>query len=90
MKCFLVPSILASLLISPGIFAAEKPKLDEVIALAEKGNARAQLTLAVWYRDGVGVKQDYAQAMHLGHLAADHGYAPAMTLWGTLISRDRA
>ena len=79
MKWFFV---LASLLVASDIRADEKPPLDDVIAKAQKGNAAAQLTLAVWYRDGKGVEQNFTQAMHWGHLAADHGYAPAMDFVG--------
>jgi hypothetical protein len=74
--------VLSMLLCSFAVRAEEKPRLEEMIASAQKGNSAAQLALAVWYRDGRGVARDYAQAMHWGHLAADQGYAPAMDFVG--------
>jgi len=38
--------------------------------------------LAVRYRDGKGVKKDYAEALRWGHLAADRGDAAAMDFVG--------
>jgi TPR repeat protein len=62
--------------------ADDKPMPDELIAKAAQGDANAQLSLAYRYRDGKGVKKDYAEAMRWGHLAADRGDAQAMDFVG--------
>ena len=51
-------------------------------AKAAQGDIRAQLSLAVRYRDGKGVKRDYTEAMRWAHLAADRGDAAAMDFVG--------
>lgn len=72
-----------ALLFVCGEFRAEdSTPLDELIAKAAKGDAKAQHALALRYRDGKGVDKDLAQAMHWAHLAADQGDAPAMDLIG--------
>lgn len=45
--------------------------------LAEKGDARAQLSLGGMYYNGQGVRQDYAEAAEWTRKAAEQGYAPA-------------
>jgi TPR repeat protein len=46
--------------------------------LAEQGNAGAQTDLGVIYDTGLGVPQDYAQAVVWYHKAADQGDAGAL------------
>jgi len=46
-------------------------------SLAEQGNAGAQFTLGLTYRYGVGVPQDYEQAVTWYRLAAEQGGAEA-------------
>jgi TPR repeat protein len=56
--------------------------MRELITKATQGDTRAQVSLAVRYRDGKGVKRDYTEAMRWAHLAADHGDAAAMDFVG--------
>jgi hypothetical protein len=55
---------------------------QDLIAKATQGDTPAQLSLAYRYRDGKGVKKDYAEAMRWAHLAADQGNAEAMDFVG--------
>ena len=45
--------------------------------LADQGNARAQWGLALLYKEGQGVPQDYAEAAKWARKAADQGFAAA-------------
>ena len=45
--------------------------LEELLSLAEQGNATAQYRLGVMYDGGFGVAQDYAEAMKWYRLAAE-------------------
>ena len=45
--------------------------------LAEQGNARAQYSLGIMYKNGQGVPQDYAAALKWYRLAAEQGNADA-------------
>ncbi|MGC6442819.1 MAG: tetratricopeptide repeat protein [Rubripirellula sp.] len=58
--------------------------LDEIRASAEEGDAEAQYNLGVAYMRGVGVAQDYAEALSWYRLAADQGFAPAQTNLGMM------
>lgn len=49
---------------------------------AASGDVKAQLTLALRYRDGTGVNKDDAEAMMWAHRAADAGNADAMDFIG--------
>jgi hypothetical protein len=51
---------------------------------AESGDADAQFALAVRYRNGDGVDQDYTKAMDLAKRSADQGNAQAQTLVGMM------
>ncbi len=65
-----------------GVRADDSPSMDDLIAKATQGDARAQLSLAYRYRDGKGVDRDDSQAMRWAHLAADAGSADAMDFVG--------
>lgn len=58
-----------------------------LVEKARQGDAHAQLSLAVLYRDGNGVKQDLDEAMRWGHRAADQGNAAAMDFVGWMFFR---
>lgn len=62
--------------------AATKPALVELSALAERGNTDAQLDLGLRYRDGRGVKKDFAEALKWLRKAADAGNAAALDAVG--------
>lgn len=71
-----------------GAFAGpEDVPVEELKEKAAAGDVGAQLGLAVRYRDAKGVKQDYAEAMRWGHLAADRGDAAAMDFVGWMYFR---
>jgi TPR repeat protein len=58
------------------------PDISELVARAKNGDTRAQLDLAYRYRDGNGVKRDYAEAMRWAHPVADRGNPDAMDFVG--------
>ncbi|MCA9052548.1 MAG: SEL1-like repeat protein [Planctomycetaceae bacterium] len=62
--------------------AEDAPELKELIIEAEHGDAEAQHSLAVRYRDGHGVDRDYTEAMRWGHRAADQGNPAALDFVG--------
>jgi TPR repeat protein len=62
--------------------ADAKNKLDVIIfnrelILAQQGNAEAEFNLGSMYEDGIGVTQNYAEAVQWYQLAATHGNALA-------------
>ncbi len=70
------------LMAAPHVQAQDAPLMKTLIAQATEGDARAQVELAVRYRDGRGVKQDYTEAMRWAHQASDRGDAAAMDFVG--------
>ena len=56
--------------------------LEKLRAQAAGGDVKAQLDLAIRYRDGKGVTKDAAEAMSWAHRAADAGDADAMDFVG--------
>jgi hypothetical protein len=81
------PSVFRSIVFSLMLAATfshadEAGALRELTAKAEKGDAAAQLTLAIRLRDGKGVPKDDAAAMQWAHRAADAGNADAMDFVG--------
>lgn len=72
----------ATLLSAPALSADESADLKALLAKAEGGDAAAQVSLAVRYRDGRGVAKDDAAAMQWAHRAADAGNADAMDFVG--------
>ncbi len=89
MKLVSLPFIFALLLICSGVRADKSPVPDELLDKASHGDTHAQLALALRYRDGKGADQDYPQAMHWAHLAADHGDVNAMDFIGFAYLRGR-
>lgn len=76
--------LLASLAAYAPLQAAETPSLETLLAEAGKGDVRAQLSLALSYRDGKGVEKNLTEALRWGHLAADRGDAAAQDFVGHL------
>jgi len=74
--------LLALLRAVPFVHADDTLVIKELIAKAAESDARAQVELAVRYRDGRGVDRDYQEAMRWAHLAADRGDAAAMDFVG--------
>lgn len=70
--------------------------LEDFHALADRGNAKAQLKLGLIYAKGQGVPRDLAQAHMWFALAADQGSSPAsqnldlLSLWLTPEQRAEA
>jgi len=67
--------------------SADSPSISELTDNATKGDAAAQLSLAIKYRDGKGVEKNNAEAMRWGHMAADKGNANAMDFVGFMYFR---
>ena len=63
-----------------------KQYTDAQRARAEEGDADAQADLGFMYRQGLGVRQDDAEAVRWYRLAADQGHAEAMDILGYLYS----
>ncbi|MGO9144786.1 MAG: tetratricopeptide repeat protein [Desulfomonilia bacterium] len=61
-----------------------KAALNELIPLAEKGDASARDNLGLMYAQGQGVPQDYAEAVRWFRKAAYQGYANAQNDLGTM------
>ncbi len=64
------------------IRADDDVPLKDRITKANRGDSRSQMALAYCYRDGKGVKRDYAEAMRWAHPVADQGDAGAMDFVG--------
>lgn len=58
--------------------------ISEVQKAAEQGDAMAQFNLGVMYNTGLGVAQDYKQAVAWFRKAAEQGYAMAQLLLGMM------
>ena len=71
------------------------PETDALRARAEAGDAEAQFSLGGMYEYGVGVPQDYVEAVRWHRLAADQGHAGGQSALagmysdGEGVSRDR-
>ena len=52
---------------------AAGPTFEEVKSLAEKGDSFSQSLLGSYYREGIGVRQDYAKAFEWSKKSADQG-----------------
>lgn len=62
--------------------ASPGTELQQTMALAEQGNAEAQVNLGILYHEGRGVPQDYAQAAMWYRKAAEQGNADAQLSLG--------
>ena len=81
-------ALLASLLTSVSLlFANDQADLDALRCKAAGGEVKAQLDLALRYRDGKGITKDHSEAMKWAHLAADGGNADAMDFVGSAYLR---
>ena len=79
----LFTGILATLVVSLSVSsAADQTELESLRSRAGSGDVKAQLDLAIRYRDGKGVAKDGAEAMQWAHRAADKGDAAAMDFVG--------
>ena len=61
---------------------AERKQLKAVQAKADKGDAEAQLSLAAYYSNGIGVPRDPGKATKMLRKAAEQGLARAQCLLG--------
>lgn len=57
-------------------------QIEDLKTRAEGGDAEAQLSLAIRYRDGNEVDEDPVEALRWGHRAADQGLAAALDFVG--------
>lgn len=58
--------------------AAINDSIQNIIRMADQGDAKAQNLVGSWYFSGKNVQQDYEKAEHYWHLAANQGNALAM------------
>ncbi len=76
-------TLIAALLMSVSTLSAEnQAELETLRSQAASGDVKAQLDLAIRYRDGKGVTKDDVEALKWGHRAADAGNADAMDFVG--------
>lgn len=74
--------ICAMLAASIALLPAELPEISDLTAEAERGDAAAQLDLAIRLRDGKGIAKNDAEAMQWAHKAADAGNSDAQDFVG--------
>ena len=87
----LLTGILAAWLVSLSVSSADEPaELESLRTRAGSGDVKAQLDLAIRYRDGKGIAKDEAAAMQWAHRAADKGNADAMDFVGHAYLRGSA
>ena len=71
----------------------EKPNakmtIDELTALAEKGDAEAQCKLGYRYKKGIGVKKSFLKAVEWYTKAAEQGHANAQNNLGVCYNHGR-
>ncbi len=72
-SCVLLTACLMTLstTLSPAKDATKLPSISELTALANQGDIPARLALGMRYRDGSGVKRDYAKALRRYRQCAD-------------------
>ncbi len=58
--------------------------LKELRPLAKQGHAKAQFAMGVMYDNGLGVPQDYKEAVHWYRRAAEQGHAKAQSNLGLM------
>src|SRR5439155_542452 len=68
---------------------AQRPEVDEIRAHAEKGEAEAQNTIGLAYKNGHGVAQDFTQALKWFQKSADQGYASAQKNLGLMYAEGK-
>ena len=59
----------------------------QFLPLAEQGDSRSQMVIALMYKYGEGVDQDEAESFKWYARAADQGHAPAQFLLGEMYAR---
>ena len=90
MKTLLVKMMVALLALGIGqaAWAEDVPDFRRTLQAAERGNVKAQNNLGVMYEKGLGVHQDYTQAMKWYRKAAEQGAAAAQYNLGLLYAND--
>jgi len=68
---------------------AQTPETDALRANAEAGDAEDQYALGVMYDYGLGVPEDYGEALRWYRLAADQGHAEAQVNLGRMYANGR-
>jgi len=61
--------------------------IAEILPLAQKGDAQAQVKLGTMYLNGQGVPQDYRQAVYWFSKAAEQGYPVAQNNLGVMYAK---
>jgi uncharacterized protein len=82
-----IHKLILMLLSASCLEAAESDVIADLTAKAKKGDAAAQLSLAIRLRDGKGIPKNHAEAMRWAHQAADAGNADAMDFIGFVYLR---
>ena len=80
---------LIALGLNQAVWANDVSDFQENLQAAEQGNAAAQYNLGVMYLNGLGVRQDEAEAFRWFRQAADQGYAQAQNNLGAMYAEGR-
>ena len=64
-----------------------KSGIEALLEKANRGDATARLILGLMYADGLGVRQDYKEALRWLHLAAEQGDAKAQFALGFMYAQ---
>ncbi len=85
MKKHLLQVTIAILMcMSTSTYANDKVDLDAVIKEAKKGNINAQYNLGIMYYEGIGVRQNYSEAIKWYEKAAKQGDAVSQGVVGLM------
>ena len=66
------------------VWADNVPNFQETLRAAEQGVVAAQYNLGQMYRNGQGVRKDYAEAVKWYRKAAEQGFSPAQNRLGEM------
>jgi TPR repeat protein len=80
--CIRIPALGAAVQLPAQPTEADRQGFEEIKAKAEKGDAKAQLTLGVRLQHGLGVAKDAVEAVKWYRKAADQGFAEAQCTLG--------
>ena len=64
-----------------------KKRFEEIKVKAENGNEISQYNLGIFYQNGIGVKQDFKQAVKWFRKSADQGYTRSQVNLGLMYNK---
>ena len=85
-NAYILTFLLICLLVPSSLYGDEED-YQMMLALAQRGNAKAQYGLGLMYHEGYGVSQDYMEAVKWYRKAAQQGDASAQFLLGGMYTQ---